>query len=153
VLNRGEKMASLNASGVLVVAKQNAGFRSYGGNIVVTTNLNPFGQNSVRSATISGVPVSERSVASFGTQSSPAVESFLRLANLVKHTESVTDTVTDRITGTIPPDSGTQPEIALLDITTKRDDHRGTRIVEQETAGDTILRRIRNDSVRPGGEI
>ena len=146
-------MASLNASGVLVVAKQNAGFRSYGRNIVVTTNLNPFGQNSVRSATISGVPVSERSGASFGTQSSPAVESALRQGGFVKRAESVNDTVIDRTLGTIVPDAGTQPEIALLDITTKRDDHRGTRIVEQETAGDTILRRIRNDSVRPGGEI
>jgi hypothetical protein len=146
-------MASLNASGVPVVAKQNAGFRSYGRNVAVTTNLNPFGQNSVRSATISGVPASERSLADFGTQSSPAVESFLRHASFVKHTESVGDTTVDRITGTVPPSSGTQPEIALLDITTKREDHRGNRIVEQETAGDTVLRRISNNSVRPGGEI
>ena len=146
-------MASLNASGVPVVAKQNAGFRSYGRHIAVTTNLNPFGQNSIRSATVSGVPVSERSAASFGTQSSPAVESFLRQANFVKHTESVGDTVVDRITGTIPPSLGTQPEIALLDITTRRDAHTGNRVVEQDTAGDTILRRISNDSVRPGGEI
>ena len=146
-------MASLNASGVPVVAKQNVGFRSYGRHIAVTTNLNPYGQNSIRSATVSGVPVSERSAASFGTQSSPAVDSFLRHASFVKHTESVGDTTVDRIMGTVPPSSGTQPEIALLDVTTKRQAQTGNRIVEQETAEDTILRRIKNDSVRPVGEI
>lgn len=146
-------MASLNASGVPVVAKQNVGLRSYGRNVAVTTNLNPFGQNSIRSAAVSGVPVSERSAADFGTQSSPAVDSFLRHASFVKHTESVDDSVVARITGTVPLSSGTQPEIALLDITTKRDAHSGNRVIEQETAGDTILRRISNESVRPGGEI
>lgn len=146
-------MASLNASGVPVVAKDNVGWRSYGQNIVATRSLNPFGQLSERVATVTGVPVGERSLADFGTQSTPAKESFLRKTNLVKHTESVTDTTVNTIIGGVPADSGNQPEIALLDITTKRDDHRGNRVVEQETAGDTILRRIENDSVRPGGEI
>jgi hypothetical protein len=146
-------MASLNASGVPVVAKQYAGFRSYGRNIAITTNLNLHGQNSVRSATISGVPASERVAADFGTQSTPATESFLRQGGHVKHAESVGDTTTATILGTVPPASGSQPEIALLDVTTKRDDHRGNRIGEQETAGDTLLRRIENTSTRPGGEI
>ncbi len=146
-------MASLNASGVPVVAKQYAGFRQYGRNIVVTTNLNLHGQNSVRSATISGVPPSERSAAAFGTQSTPAVDSFLRQGGFVKQAESVGDTTVARVLGDIPPASGSQPEIALLDVTTKRYDHRGNRIVEQETAGDTVLRRISNEGTIPGSEI
>jgi hypothetical protein len=146
-------MGSLNASGIQVVSKQNVGWRSYGRNIAVTSGTNPHQQASVRAPKICGVPAYARTSGSFGTQSTPATESFLRLSRFVKHTESVDDTVVNRVIGQIAPDSGNQPEIALLDITTKRDDHRGNRIVEQDTRQDTILRRIRNDSTRPGGEI
>ena len=146
-------MASLNASNVPVVTKQLAGFRSYGRNIAITTNLNPFGQDSVRSATVSGVPVDERALADFGTQSSEAKDSVLHQGGFVKHAESVEDTTIDSFIGTIAPDAGTQPEIALFNTTTKRSDHRGNRIVEQETADDTLIRRISNDSIRPGGEV
>lgn len=146
-------MGSLNASGIPVVPKQNVGWRSLGRNIVVTSGTNPHQQASVRSPGIRGVPAYARSLADFGTQSSPAVESFLHLKRFVKHTESVGDTTVKTVLGQVPVTSGNQPELALIDITTKRDDHRGNRVVEQDTAQDTILRRIRNDSERPGGEI
>lgn len=146
-------MASLNASGIPVVSKRGLSFRGYGRNIIGTENLNPFGQDSVRIVTIWVPPAPERSAADFGTQSSPAEESFLRHASFVKHAESVTDTTTDRILGGVAPDSGTQPEIALFNITTIHDDHRGGRIVEGDTAADSVIRRVSNIGVRPGGEI
>lgn len=146
-------MASLNAVGIPVVQKQLASFRSYGGNIAITTNLNPFGQDSVRTATVSGIPAAERSVASFGTQSEPAEKSTLRHADFVKRTESIGDTTESRVIGGVAPDAGNQPEIALLDITTRHVDHRGERVVEQDTATDTVISRSKNTSERPGGEI
>jgi len=146
-------MASLNASGIPVVTKRNIGLRSYGRHVVVTDNLNPFGQDSARSATISGVPVSERTLASFGTQSSPAIESFLKSDKVVKHTNSLTDSVTNRVSGSIPPGSGTQPEIALIDITVLRQDHRGDRIVEQNTLSNSVVKRTSNAGTTPGSEI
>jgi hypothetical protein len=146
-------MGSLNSSGVLVVPKQNAGWRSHGRNIVVTSGTNPYGQASVRAPGVRGVPTYARDSGSFGTQSTPAVESFLHLTRLVKHTESVGDTTVNRILGQVVPDSGNQPEIALIDITTKRMDHRGNKIAEQDTHQDALLRRISNEAERPGGEI
>lgn len=146
-------MASLNASGVPVVPKQLVGWRSHGRNIAVTSGTNVHQQASVRNPIVQGVPAYARASGDFGTQSTPAVESFLRQGAFVKHAESVDDTTVKTVLGTVPPSSGTQPEIALLDITTRRDDHRGNRVAEQVTDTDTIRRRVRNDSVRPGGEI
>lgn len=146
-------MGSLNASGVSVVPKQYVGWRSYGRNIAVTSGTNVHQQASVRATPVIGVPAYARASGDFGTQSTPATESFLRQNPMVKHTESVDDTTVKRVLGQVPITSGNQPELALIDITTKRDDHRGNRVVEQDTEQDAILRRIRNDSVRPGGEI
>ncbi|TFH25939.1 hypothetical protein E4G67_00030 [Candidatus Bathyarchaeota archaeon] len=145
-------MGSLNAPGILVVSKQNVGWRSLGRNIVVTSGTNPYQQASVRAPGIMGVPADARSAADFGTQSTPATESFLQMG-FVKHTESVDDTTVKKVLGDIAPDAGNQPEIALINTTTKREDHRGNRIVEQDTRQDTVLRRISNEGTRPGGEI
>ena len=146
-------MGSLNASGVLVVPKQNAGWRSHGRNIIVTSGTNVHAQASVRAPGVRGVPVWARSLADFGTQSSPAIDSFMRLNGLVKHTESVDKTVVERVIGGVAPDANNQPEIALINVTTKRHDHRGNKIAEQDTHQDAVLDRVSNESERPGGEI
>lgn len=146
-------MGSLNASGIAIVPKQNVGWRSLGRNIIVTSGTNVHQQASVRTPGVQGVPAYARSAADFGTQSTPATESFLALPRGVKHSESVDDTTVTRILEKIPVGSGSQPELALIDITTKRNDHRGNRVVEQDTVQDTILRRLENTSERPGGEI
>lgn len=146
-------MASLNAPGVPVVSKLNTALRSYSKNIALTTNLNPYGQNSVRAIAVTGVPPEERTAASFGTQSSPAKESFLRMTNFTKHTESETDTTVAQITGSVPVDANSQAEIALIEEHTRHEAHLGTQIVEKETVGDTEVRRISNVGERPGGEI
>lgn len=146
-------MGSLNASGVPVVPKQYVGWRSYGRNIAVTSGANVHQQDSVTLAPVIGVPAYARSSGSFGTQSTPATESFLHQSRMVKHTESVDDTTVKRVLEQIPVTSGNQPELALIDITTKREDHRGNRIVEQDTQQDAVLRRISNSGTIPGGEI
>lgn len=144
-------MGSLNASGVPVVPKQYVGYRSYGRNIIETSGSNPYGQRSARTAEVLGVPAIERSGAAFGTQSTPATESFLKQGDFVKHTESVNDTTTARILEDVPVSSGSQPELALIEKTVLRQDHRGNRIVEQKTDKDLVVNRQLNDSVRPPG--
>lgn len=146
-------MASLNASGIPVVPKQNAGWRSLGRNIIVTSGTNVHQQASVRAQGVQGTPAYARDAADFGTQSTPTTESFLHLPRQVKHAESVNDTTVKRVLEQVPVTSGNQPELALINVTTKHKDHRGNRIVEQDTIQNIVLQRTRNDSVRPGGEI
>lgn len=148
-------MASLNApGGPVVVPKQLVGFRSYGRNIAITSGTNVHAQSSVRATPVNGVPAYARASGDFGTQSSPATESFIRLRDgLIKHTESVGDTVVQLISGTVPVDGNTQAEIALSGVAPLRKHHTGARIVEQNTITDEVVRRISNVGETPGGEI
>ena len=143
-------MASLNASGVSVVPKQNVGWRSYGRNIAVTSGSNPYGQDSISLAVVEGVPAYARASVDFGTQSTPVVDSFLREGGLVKHAESVDDTVVARILAEVPITSGNQPEVALKPITQRSVNHNNNKLVIRESERDGLVSREDNQGFTPG---
>jgi hypothetical protein len=137
-------MGSLDASGIPVVPKQLLSIVSYGRDVAITSGTAPHGQDSVKLANVRGVPPHARSAADFGDQSSPAVDSFLKLARLVKHAESEDDTTVARISGTIPA-SGSPANGDL------RSAHTQNRIVINQMETDQVVARKLNTSERPGG--
>jgi len=137
-------MGSLNASGVPVVPKQRLSIVSMGQDVAITSGVAPHGAASVKLANVRGVPVHERAAADFGTQSSSAVDSFLRLGGLVKHAESVDDATVAVIIGGVPAEA----EPAEL---VRRSAHTGSRIVIGRTDTDAVIDRKLNTSERPGG--
>jgi len=137
-------MGSLDASGVPVVPKQRLSIASYGRDVAITSGTSPHGAASTKLTNVQGVPPYARSAADFGDQSSPAVDSFLRLGGLVKHAESVDDTTVAVILGGVPA-SGVPASGDL------RSAHTAHRIVINDMPTDEVVARKLNTSERPGG--
>jgi hypothetical protein len=145
-------MASLNASGISVVAKQSLSTLSYGEKVAKVTNSNPYGQNSTRAIT-SGTPYYARSLAELGTQPTVPSGSIMHLGDVVKVTDDIENVTVERHLGGVPITSGNQPEVSLFNISTRHHHHAGNKIVQQDTDQDSVLARASNSGTTPGGEI
>lgn len=144
-------MASLNASGVSVVPKQNVGWRSQSRNIAVTSGTNIYGQDSSVLAVVQGTPPYARTAGAWGTQSNAASGSFLRQGGFVKHAESVGDSLVAAYLSGVAPASGSQGEIAFYARTPRWHNHNSARIVQRDSVSDTIIARVVSSGTRPGG--
>jgi hypothetical protein len=137
-------MGSLDASGVPVVPKRRLSIISYGRDVAITSGTAPHGAASTKLANVQGVPPYARTAAAFGDQSTPAVDSFLKLAGLVKHAESEGDTTVAKISGGVPASgSPTNGELRAA--------HTQDRVVINRMDTDQVVDRKLNTSERPGG--
>lgn len=142
-------MGSLNSPGIPIVTKQLVSHRSLGRNIAVTSGINPYGHESRRGPIESGCDEYSRSLALYGTQSTPAIDSVVSEGRFIKQYRSDEDAVVSRDLGQVPLTSGNNPEINLKPVSQRHAAHRGNRVVVQDSSDDTLVEREQNTSVRP----